>query len=261
MENIFLALIQGLTEFLPISSSGHLFLIPRWFGWEDPGLSFSAVLHLGTLFAVLAYFWKDWVDMIKAYVSPNKTRSLQNKKNQFRMIVIATLPGAIIGFFWQDIFGILFREVWIVALFILIGSVFLWFAEQYTSRKSDYESITTKKAILIGLSQVIALFPGISRSGITIATGLFLGLSRYDALRFSFLMATPIILGASLLSFGNVWRDGFSFLLIGSLVVSFLSAYMVIAFMLRWIEKAKYSIFVWYGLGLACFALVGEVFF
>ena len=90
------------------------------------------------------------------------------------MIVIATLPGAIIGFFWQDIFGILFREVWIVALFILIGSVFLWFAEQYTSRKSDYESITTKKAILIGLSQVIALFPGISRSGITIAQGFFL---------------------------------------------------------------------------------------
>lgn len=259
MEYIVLALIQGLTEFLPISSSGHLFLLPQWFDWEDPGLGFSAILHLGTLFAVLLYFWKEWIEMAQSFFI-NKEKS---KKERYLlwMIMIATIPGALVGFFLEDVFEVLFREVWIVALFILIGSLVLWRADRYISKKESHKEIGLKEAIFIGMSQVLALFPGISRSGITIATGLFLGISRRDSAKFSFLLATPIILGASILSFGEVWKEGLSWNLLMALFVSFVSAYIVIAWMLRWIEKVKYSVFVWYGISLSLFAFLWEIFF
>jgi len=255
-ENILLALVQGLTEFLPVSSSGHLILIPEFFGWDDPGLDFSAFLHFGTLLAVVVYFWKDWMVMFGSLFAKEKTEKTSRAKNTLFMLVIATIPGALIGFFYKDILDVLFRNPSLVALLILIGSLVLWLADVHASQKEVYQEVTYRKAFFIGMTQIASLLPGVSRSGITIATGLFLGMSRHESARFSFLMATPIIFGASILSFGDVVQSQFSLSIIFTFLLTFLSAYAVIALMLRWIEQVKYQVFVWYGIFLA-----GMVFF
>jgi len=259
MDNIFitvtLSLIQGLTEFLPISSSGHLVLIPYLFGFEEMGLGFSVALHIGTLLAVLLYFRKDWVEIFRLafYKKVGSVYDMHQyvyTKRTLHYLVIATLPAACIGFFLNDSLEIVAQYPIIVAGLILISGAVLWSADIHGKKLRKTQSIRMRDAIIIGLSQVLALIPGVSRSGMTITAGLFLGLTRREAARFSFLMATPVIVGAGILKIPDLIDVGLGKEVIIGIVLSFVSAYVAIKYMLALIERVHYKVFFWYSLML-----------
>ncbi len=195
---ILLSVIQGITEFLPISSSAHLVIIPSFLTIEPPALWFIIVLHTATLLALVTYFAKDLFRFSVALVSRRDTQSRQ----ELVLLLLATIPGALMGFlFYSTIAGI--TSTTILALFLLFTSMLFLIAERYTSSKNMTawgETLSTSRASIIGISQAFALFPGVSRSGITIATGCLVGLSRKEATRFSFLLAIPTIFGALVVS-------------------------------------------------------------
>lgn len=256
---LILGFVQGFTEFLPISSSGHLMVIPQLFEFSSQSLSFVASLHLGTLLAVVLYFWRDWVDIF--LLAFGKKTKFDGEEKGYRektlwMFVIATLPGALFGFLFLEYFETHIPSASIMALFIILGSIVLWQADRKFRGDLAFENISFRKAFLVGCAQIFSLFPGISRSGITIATGLFLGLSRKDSARFSFLMAVPITIGASLFSLPEIFHQGLAIESIIAIITTFFIAYITISFFLGWIERVKYGIFVWYG-----FIFAGIVFF
>jgi undecaprenyl-diphosphatase len=263
MENIFemilLGFVQGFTEFLPISSSGHLMIVPQFFDFSDQSLPFIASLHLGTLLAVILYFWRDWMDIfLLAFGKKTKFGGEKKgyKEKTLWILAVATLPGAFFGFLFLDFFETNIPSASIMALFIIIGSIVLWQADRKFRGDLAFENISFRKAFLVGCAQTLSLFPGISRSGITMATGLFLGLSRKDSARFSFLMAVPITIGASLFSLPEIFYQGLAIESVIAIIITFFIAYITISFFLGWIERVKYGIFVWYG-----FIFAGIVFF
>ena len=199
-----LGVVQGLTEFLPISSSAHLILVPQFLGWKDPFLdsaAFDVMLHMGTLVALLAYFWRDLIRLLVAWLGSIRDRRIGDDPDRRLawLVVISTIPAAILGATLESFFDTTFRQTigWI-GVFVLVGAALLWLAERWGSRTRGLDKMTTRDAGVIGVAQAIALFPGISRSGITIAAGLYLGLEREAAARFAFLMAVPVIGGAGL---------------------------------------------------------------
>ncbi len=247
---LILGFVQGFTEFLPISSSGHLMVIPQLFDFSSQSLSFVASLHLGTLFAVVLYFWRDWVDIfLLAFGKETKFGGQEKgyRKKTLWILGVATLPGAFFGFLFLEYFETHIPSASLMAFFILIGSIVLWQAERKFRGDLAFENISFGKAFLMGCVQTLSLLPGISRSGITMATGLFLGLSRKDSARFSFLMAVPITVGASLVSLPEIFQQGLAIESIITVLITFVIAYSTISFFLGWIERIKYDIFVWYG--------------
>ena len=208
METIFQAavigIVQGLTEFLPISSSAHLIAVPRLLGWNDPFLNsaeFDVMLHLGTLAALLFYFWRDLVRLVAAGLASVLDRRVgeDRERRLAWLLVISVVPAALLGAGLERFFDTFFRErLALVAVLLVVGAALLWLAERQGRRDRDLSQLSVRDAVAIGAAQAMALFPGISRSGITIAAGLFLGLEREAAARFSFLMATPVIAGAGL---------------------------------------------------------------
>jgi undecaprenyl-diphosphatase len=264
LQAIVLGLIQGLGEFLPISSSGHLILIPKIFHWPDQGLSFDVALHFGTLFALLAYFHEDWRRIISSsYLIKQSSRIFIDRKREFFawkelkkdllfMLILATIPGAIAGLFMEDYVEQYFRNPILVSFTLFGGAVFLFISDKISKGViSDTEGLNLKKILIIGLAQAIAIVPGISRSGITITAALFLGASRSLSARFSFLLATPIILGASLKEFPKLIGNGWDMSLVIGVLTAFLSGYLAIKYMLRYLEKRNYNIFVVYRMVLA----------
>ena len=185
-QSLVLGIVQGLTEFLPISSSAHLILLPRFLGWTDPGLAFDVALHLGTLGGVLAYFWKDLWNI------PRKT---------IVFLTVATVPGAIAGLLLEHKAETVFRSPALIAGALILMGAALAVADWRGNGDKKISDLTLKKAILIGLAQGLALIPGVSRSGVTITTALAIGLERREAARFSFLLSIPIIAGAGMLKF------------------------------------------------------------
>ena len=206
LESLFLGLLQGVAEFLPISSSGHLVLAETYLHLDVEKLKvFDVVLHIGTLTAIIVYFWKDFCGLIKgflAFLRLYKTAPhIEMYQRLIGYIIIATIPAVIVGLLFGDAIDYLFRNAWYVALFmIMMGEIYI-LAERFLAKYKIKREITWKNALIIGLAQAIALAPGISRSGSTIAAGLFLGVSREKAARFSFLMAMPAIFGAGMLTF------------------------------------------------------------
>ena len=199
-----LGIVQGLTEFLPISSSAHLILVPQFLGWNDPFLdsaAFDVMLHMGTLVALLVYFWRDLIRLLVAWLASIRDRRIGDDPDRKLawLVVISTVPAAILGAALENFFDTTFRQTigWI-GVFILVGAALLWLAERWGSRARGLDQMTRRDAGIIGIAQALALFPGISRSGITIAAGLYLGLEREAAARFAFLMAVPVIAGAGL---------------------------------------------------------------
>ena len=215
IQSVILGVIQGLAEFLPISSSGHLILIPRIFSWQDQGLAFDVALHWGTLIAVLLYFWKDWKKIInESYLLKSIKRKIlsikQNSDDKFRntqylkkdllfIIIIATIPGVAAGLLLNNYAETIFRNPVIIAISLFVGALLLFYSDKIGAKKTGLANLTLKMGIVIGLFQALAIIPGVSRSGITITIALFLGLRRTDAARFSFLLSTPIILGAGII--------------------------------------------------------------
>ena len=204
LQAIVIGVVQGLTEFLPVSSSAHLILVPRVLGWSDPFIlspAFDATLHLGTLVALIAYFWRDLWRYLLAFLRLVRDRTIagDSDKKVALLLALSIIPGALLGVGLEGFVDTFFREqLLVVCALLVVGAAILFVAERAARHTHEMEELTPLQAFGIGLAQAFALFPGISRSGITISAGLFLGLKREAAARFSFLMATPIVAGAGL---------------------------------------------------------------
>ena len=265
-QALVLGIVQGLTEFLPISSSGHLILVPYLLGWTDPfikSLAFSVMLHMGTLVALLAYFWRDWARLVPAGVAALGERSFAGDPDRrLAWLIAATLPPAVLfGVVLGDFFAEQVRRPLLVALMLVIGAAILWLADRLGRKTDGIERLGFPGAFGIGCAQALALVPGISRSGISISAGLGLGLSREEATRFSFLMATPVVAGAGIFELrkmltGEVAGDvnvavvGIGF---AAAAVSGLAAIHVL---LRFVRTHSMAAFVVYRLLLAALVLV-----
>jgi undecaprenyl-diphosphatase len=261
-----MGIVQGLTEFLPISSSGHLIIVPFLFGWTDPfitSLAFSVMLHIGTLAALLVYFWADWVRLVPAGFAAMRDRSFgaDPDRRLAWLLVAATIPAAIAGFLLEDLIETAFREIGLVAVTLVGGAVILWLADRWGAQTKEVEDVTFPIATGIGAAQALALVPGISRSGISISAARFAGLNREAAARFSFLMATPITAGAAIFELRKLVAGdtavGVSYgpLIVG-MIAAFVSGMLAIGFLLRYLRTRSLNIFVAYRLVLAAIVIV-----
>ncbi|WP_406732029.1 undecaprenyl-diphosphate phosphatase [Vibrio scophthalmi] len=259
-EAFILALIQGLTEFLPISSSAHLILPSAVFGWADQGLAFDVAVHVGTLAAVMIYFRSEVVSLLSAFFGSIFKGERSKESKLAWMIVLATIPACIFGLLMKDIIEIYLRSAWIIAITTIVFGLLLWYVDKNASLVEDEYQTTWKKALFIGVAQALAMIPGTSRSGATITAALYLGFTREAAARFSFLMSIPIILLAGGYLSLKLVESGapidFAVLATG-IVTSFISAYICIHFFLKLISRMGMMPFVIYrlilGFGLLAF--------
>ena len=259
IEAIFLGTVQGLTEFLPVSSSGHLLLGQYFLGLDQArfGLSFDVAMHLGTLVAVVIFFWRDLVRMAFAVLSSLLTRSLPaDPDGRLAYLVLAsTVPAALIGHFLEDLFETVVRSPWVVVFNLVLVGVLLIIGEAVGRHARTASKLTFREALGIGLAQAAALVPGVSRSGATITLGLFLGLRREEAARFSFLMSVPIIAGAGALRMAEVVSEGMgahdALLFVVGFVSSAVVGYLAIRFFLRFVVDHSLRAFAYYRFGLA----------
>lgn len=262
-EAFILALIQGLTEFLPISSSAHLILPSAILGWEDQGLAFDVAVHVGTLAAVMIYFRKEVVSLLSAFFASIFKGERSKEAKLAWMILLATIPACVFGLFMKDIIEIYLRSAWIIAATTIVFGLLLWYVDRNAKLDQDEYQAGWKKALFIGVAQALAMIPGTSRSGATITAALYLGFTREAAARFSFLMSIPIILlaggylGLKLVLSGEPVHLGF---LITGVVTSFISAYICIHFFLKLISRMGMTPFVIYrlilGIGLFAFLMI-----
>ncbi|HBI16568.1 MAG: Undecaprenyl-diphosphatase [Candidatus Moranbacteria bacterium GW2011_GWF2_34_56] len=251
IQSITLGIVQGLGEFLPISSTAHLILVPFFTGWEDPGLAFDVAMHAGTLLAVIAYFWRDWLDIFKLAFWGKNYKSEKYNSNILWLLVIGTIPGALIGFSLEDLVDGIFRNPYLIAFTLSLFGLILFLLDKYASHKRELDKINLKDVLIIGLAQAVAIVPGVSRSGATISAGLALGLSRVSAARFSFLLSTPIIFGATLSQTPDLIRGGIDSVLIIGIIFSAFSGYLAIKYLIKFVENYSYKVFFWYRLLLA----------
>jgi undecaprenyl-diphosphatase len=265
-QALVMGIVQGLTEFLPVSSSGHLVIVPHLLGWTDPfitSLAFSVMLHLGTLVALLVYFRSDWLAIVPAGFAAVRERSLAGDPNRKLawLLVVATIPAVIAGPILNDRLEATVRTAEDVAIALVIGAAILWLADQVGRKVDGIERITFPLALVIGLAQSLALVPGISRAGMTISAGLFAGLTREAAARFGFLMATPIIAGAGIFEARKlISGEAGVAIQAGPLVVGMVAALVAglaaIFVMLRYVRTRSYGIFVVERLAIAAIVLV-----
>ena len=266
VQALVMGIVQGLTEFLPISSSGHLIIVPFLFGWTDPfitSLAFSVMLHIGTLAALLVYFRADWARLVPAGFAAIRDRSFRGDPDRKLawLLVAATIPAAIVGFLLSDVIETAFRDIGLVALTLAVGAVILWLADRWGARTKGVGDVTFPVALAIGAAQALALIPGISRSGISISASRVAGLDREAAARFSFLMATPITAGAALfevrkLVAGETGLDVSIAPLVVGMVAAFVSGIIAIGFLLRYLRTRSLTVFVVYRLVLAAIVVV-----
>jgi undecaprenyl-diphosphatase len=241
-----LGIVQGLTEFLPVSSSAHLILVPWILNWQDPGLAFDVALHLGTLLALLAFYWREWLDMGLSLASGRKL-----PRRLLFLLIIASVPGAIIGVLLEKQAETIFRAPVLIAATMATLGLLLWVADAIGSKKRRIEDLTVLDAILLGLSQALAIIPGVSRSGATITTARILGIERADAANFSFLMATPIIAGAGLLETHKLFHSGLAAQLAWGFAASAVFGLLAIVGLLRYVRTHTYRPFAIYRIALA----------
>ena len=266
VQAIVMGVVQGLTEFLPISSSGHLIVVPALLGWDDPfidSLAFSVMLHLGTLVALLVFFRADWLRLVPAWFASLRDRSIRDDPDRRLswLLLISTIPAIIAGLLLNDLIEAPFRQARLVAVTLVVGGAILWLAERVGRRTQSIADLSARGAFGIGVAQALALVPGISRSGISISAGLFAGLDRESAARFSFLMATPITAGAGLyevrkLITGEAGVDIQLGPLIAGMVAALLAGLTAIAILLRYLRTHPTTIFVAYRLVLAAVIVV-----
>ncbi|MDP4088018.1 MAG: undecaprenyl-diphosphatase UppP [Bacillota bacterium] len=242
LQAIVYGIVQGIGEFLPISSTAHLVLVPWLFGWGDPGVAFDVALHLGTAAAVILFFWKDWIRLIKAGLS--KPKSTDGRL--FWLIVVATVPGALFGVV-LDKYMEGFRNAALIGVMLIVMGIVLYYADKLGSNEVNLEGIGLKRSILVGISQVLAIVPGVSRSGITITIGRAMGVEKESIAKFTFLLSAPIILGDGLyhaIKIKDAPVQAVPF------IVAILTAGIVgaaaIKFLLNYVKKKGYGIFAIY---------------
>jgi undecaprenyl-diphosphatase len=263
IEAIVLGIVQGLTEFLPISSTGHLRLVPAFLGWDDPGALFTAVIQLGTMIAVLIYFRQDLLRITRVWLESFR-RPILRKELDARMgwyIVVGTVPICIFGFAFRNQIEDGARNLYLIGTaLIVLGLVLLW-AEKVSTRQRTVEQVNLRDGLTVGFAQALALVPGVSRSGATITAGLFLGMRRDAAARFSFLLSVPAIVLSGLYGLVGIISDteGDETSLVAlaiSVVFAFISGYASIAFLLRYLANHSTMIFVVYRVALGILALI-----
>jgi len=259
-QAIVLGIVQGLAEFLPVSSSAHLTLAPFFFGWKDPGLAFDVALHFGTLVALLWYFRVEWIELTVSSLRIVRTRRVETAHEKRAVfLVVATIPGGIAGKLLNDYAETTFRSPLLIACTLSIMGVLLWSVDRWAARVRSIEEMTLRDAVLIGLAQVCALIPGVSRSGSTITAGRALNLDRPSAARFSFLMSMPITFAAVAVKMPEAIRvEGFSTPLLAGVFAAFISSWLAITVLLRFISRHSFGVFALYRVLLAA-AVVGTI--
>lgn len=259
-----LGIIQGLTEFLPVSSSAHLILFPWLLGWDPEGLTFDVAVHFGTSLAVLSFFWKDWLELGRAFLAGLRqgdfVQDAQRRLGWY--LIIATVPAALVGFYLQDYIEEQLRSPIVTVVTLIVFGGVLYYSEHKGSQSRSLEDATLADGIWIGLVQALALVPGVSRSGITISMALFRDIDRTSAARFSFLLSTPIVVGASLLkgiellSATSAERSVASgsvsvLVLLTGITFSAITGFLCIRYFLRYLRSGSFTPFVLYRIGLA----------
>ena len=260
-QAVVLAIVQGLTEFLPVSSTAHLVLFPWLLGWKDPGLTFDVALHAGTLVAVLLYFWRYWLDMFQVILGIGQPAnpSLGENRKLFWFLAVATLPAAAAGWRFEHAAEEQLRSPLIIGAALIVVGLCMWAGERLGSRQHDLGHVGFLDSLLVGVAQAFAVIPGISRSGSTMTAGLLRGMTRETAARFSFLLSTPIIAGAALKKGLEIRHEGLPpemrlpFLL--GVIVAGLVGYGVIAFLIRYLERRTFRIFIIYRVMLGVIVL------
>ena len=301
IQSIVLGAVQGITEFLPISSSAHLVIIPYLFKWQYQGLIFDVALHFGTLLAIIIFFWKDWINIIANAIKPQNSKlktstsaklrrdgqtcisNLQNDdchceksatkqsdnnlatclparqvqqfnnypKNLLWVLLVATIPGAIAGALLEKQAETIFRSPLIIAINLIVFGLVIWLVDKYSTKNYKLSAINYKTAFYIGLAQMLAIVPGVSRSGSTMSAGRLIGLNRPDSARFSFLLAAPIMLGSALFEvrhLANLTIDASFYI---GIITSMVFGLIAIKYLLQYLQKGNYAIFTWYRVILA----------
>ena len=259
-QAIILGTLQGLTEFLPVSSTAHLRIFPALFGWGDPGTAFSAVIQLGTIAAVIIFFIRDLWRILVTWVRSLFTPSLRSDPDA-RIgwyILLGTLPIAVLGLLFQTQIETVFRSLWVVATTLILLGLVLWWADRTGRQRKNVDDLTLRDGLVYGFFQALALIPGVSRSGSTISAGLFLGYTREAAARYSFLLSVPAILASGIFQLKDISvadGPGLAPTLIAT-VVSFIVGYASIAWLLRYVSRNSYLPFVVYRIGLGVVVIV-----
>lgn len=258
VQVFWLAVVQGLSEFLPISSSAHLILMPQLFGWPDQGLAFDVAIHIGTLLAVIIYFRRDIWLMTRDWSTSIVHRQPTSNSRLAWAVIFATIPAVIVGLIINNGFEDAIRDPILIAITTISFGALLWWSDVKGKRERDETTLSYKDISIIGLAQALSLIPGVSRSGITITAGLMIGLTREAAARFSFLLSIPIIFGAGLLKLKDLLESTYPVywdILIGGALLSFISSYLIVTLFLKWISRIGMAPFAWYRFALGLLLL------
>lgn len=263
-EAFLYGLVQGLTEYLPISSSAHLILLPRALGTKDPGLSFDVFMHLGTLLSTLVYFRKDWIGVFRElFPAKNHPISDQKKQKVWILMVVGTLPALIAGAAFHSMIKTYLRDPMVLVITLAVGGVLLFAIDRFSSREKEFQQIGVRQALWVGLFQCLALIPGVSRSGSTITAGRLLGFTRESSARFSFLLSGPVTAAAVVFEMRH-WNELLSsgidlpVLIVGALS-SFIFGWIAIDFLLKLVKRFSYLPFALYRVGIAIVVLLSIV--
>ncbi len=254
-----LGTLQGLAEFLPISSSAHLSLVPWAFGWKEPGLAFDVALHLGTLVALIGFFWTEWVALTRAALNILTTRRVETPaEKRVVFLVIATIPAAVFGLLLEKQAETIFRAPALTATALIVMGALLWWADHSAPAARPLNEMTARQALLIGCAQVFALIPGVSRSGSTITAARALQFDRQSAAVFSFLMSMPVIAAAAVLKVPRLLAEGIDASIVVGITAAAFSSWIAIAVLLRFVQRNGFAVFAIYRfiLGIAVYALV-----
>lgn len=260
---IILGIVQGIGEFLPISSSAHLILVPYLFGWEESGLAFDVALHFGTMLAVLVVFFREWWDLFVGAILDIKTKKKTTNGRMFWYLVAATIPAAIVGFLLDDVVENVIRgKIWLIALCLAVMGVLIFLGDKWANNhykiETKFENITLKQAIIVGISQAFAVIPGFSRSGTTILAGRLQGISKEAITKFTFLLSVPIICGATILKVTDLV---FTKEVIVGIIASFAMGIISIKFLLNYIKRHDFSVFAFYRVLIALIIFIKLIFF
>ena len=262
-QAIILGIIQGVAEFLPISSSAHLIVFPYLFGWEESSLAFDVALHFGTMMAVLVIFFKDWWNLFIGAIKDIKNKKKTTNGKMFWYLVVATIPAAIVGFLLDDVIeNVIRNNIWLIASALAIMGMLIYLGDKWAThhykKEKKFEDITLKEAIIIGISQAFAVIPGFSRSGTTILAGRLQGISKEAITKFTFLLSVPVICGATVLKVTDL---ALTKEVIVGIISSFAMGIIAIKFLLNYIKKHDFSVFAFYRVILALVVFIKLIFF
>jgi len=252
---VVLGIVQGLSEFLPISSSAHLIVVPRVLGWQDPGLTFDVALHVGTLVAVLGYFWRDWLRLLSKAHRPSSPDG-----RLFWFLVLGTIPGGVVGLALDSLAETQLRSLLLIAATSASMGLFLWLADLYSRQEKRLEQVKWADALLVGAAQALAIVPGVSRSGITIAVSRTRQMTRETAARFSFLLSTPIIAGAAFYKLRDLSPQDINGPFLAGVATAGVVGALAIGLLLQYLRRSGLGIFAAYRLLISAFLVLYVIF-